>query len=140
MPFLGIDLGTTNSVASVNFGVRAASHTGRVSLPSVVGFLPNGVIQVGAIARRRRAIDSPNTIFSSKRIIGRRYDDVETQSFRARYPFEIVETGGRLPAFRTRAGTLYRAGYPGTWAGNHGCGETRYHESAEMGGGYYPWR
>jgi len=104
MQSLGIDLGTTNSVVSVERRVLPISDRGHTTLPSVVGFLPNGTISVGDTARRRRAIDSSNTIYSSKRIIGRRYDDGQTRNFIERYPFEIVELPGGWPAFRTRAG------------------------------------
>lgn len=106
MPILGIDLGTTNSVAAVDQQVRAVSDAGCVALPSAVAFLPNGSVRVGEVARRRRAIDSANTIFSSKRIIGRRFDASETRNFMTRYPFEIVEIEGGWPAFRTRAGDI----------------------------------
>ena len=82
MPLLGIDLGTTNTVVSVDKKICALADSGRTTLPSVVAFLPNGKRNVGEIARRRRAIDCPNTIYSSKRIIGRRFDDSVTQNFR----------------------------------------------------------
>ena len=78
---------------------------GRATLPSVVAFLPNGRIQVGPLARRRRAIDATNTLFSSKRIIGRRFDSFEVRNFRDRYPLAIEEQDG-WPAFRTRAGLV----------------------------------
>ena len=61
MPLLGIDLGTTNSVVTVDRQVRNISDAGRTTLPSVVAFLPNGKVHVGEFARRRRAIDCPNT-------------------------------------------------------------------------------
>jgi molecular chaperone DnaK len=104
MPLLGIDLGTTNTVATVNHGVGTTTHGKCVSLPSVVAFLPNDVVRVGRVARRRRAIDTTNTIFSSKRIIGRAFEDSNTVDFRDRYPFDIVEASCGSPAFRTRAG------------------------------------
>jgi molecular chaperone DnaK len=104
MPLLGIDLGTTNSVVSVDRQIRNITDSGRTILPSVVAFLPNGNVCVGEVARRRRAIDCPNTVYSSKRIIGRRFGDGQTRNFIDRYPFEIVEKRGGFPAFRTRAG------------------------------------
>ncbi len=103
MGLLGIDLGTSNSVAVVDRRVRQLTPDGRSTLPSAVAFLPNGIVRVGEIAQRRRAIDSPNTIFSSKRIMGRRFDDGETRNFMTRYPFEVVDVEG-WAAFRTRAG------------------------------------
>jgi molecular chaperone DnaK len=104
MPLLGIDLGTTNSVVTIDRTVRRITESGRAVLPSVVAFLPNGNVSVGEVARRRRAIDCPNTIYSSKRIIGRRFGDSYTRNFIDRYPFEIVEARGGAPAFRTRTG------------------------------------
>ncbi len=59
---LGIDLGTTNIAAAISSHVFALSSDGRTSLPAVVAFLPNGHTQTGEQARRRRAIDSENTI------------------------------------------------------------------------------
>ena len=103
MDTLGIDLGTTNTVVAVDDQVIRL-EAGRY-MPSVVAYLPNGRVETGSSARSRRSIDSPNTIYSSKRIIGRAWDDVETQEFRDRYPFEMVEVEGR-PAFVTRAGTF----------------------------------
>jgi len=103
---IGIDLGTTNTVAVCDGEVCAVSKSGRRTLPSVVAFLPNGATQVGELARRRRAIDSANTIYSSKRIIGRRFDSHEVNNFRDRYPFEIEELEGGWPAFRTRVGPV----------------------------------
>jgi molecular chaperone DnaK len=103
---VGIDLGTTNSVAARAGEVLPISDEGQTTLPSVVAFLPNGHAQVGEAARRRRAIDSENTIFSSKRLMGRRFDTTETANFQARYPVEMVELEDGMPAFRTRAGLV----------------------------------
>ena len=104
MPLLGIDLGTTNTVVSVDQQIRSLTDDGGRIMPSVVAFLPNGSRSVGRAARRRRAIDCPNTIYSSKRIMGRRMDDEVTQDFIERYPFEMVVKNHDLPAFRTRGG------------------------------------
>jgi len=106
MPLIGIDLGTTNTVVSIDGKIQSLADSGRATLPSVVAFLPNGNRTVGEIARRRRAIDCPNTIYSSKRIIGRRFDDGVTRSFIERYPFDLVETPNGGVAFRTRAGDI----------------------------------
>lgn len=103
---IGIDLGTTNSVAARSGIALEIEGEGHATMPSVVAFLPNGKVQVGAAARRRRAIDSSNAIFSSKRIIGRLFDSYETRNFRERYPFEIVEMPDATLAFETRAGKI----------------------------------
>ena len=104
MQVLGIDLGTTNSVAAIANHVFAVSDEGRTILPSMVAFLPNGHTLVGETARRRRVIDGENTIFSSKRIIGRVWNDSRTTTFRERYPFRLVEGEAGRPLFETRSG------------------------------------
>ena len=101
---IGIDLGTTNTVACHDSEILGIGDGGVGCLPSVVAFLPNGTVATGQGARRRRAIDGHNTIFSSKRIIGRRFDETQTREFRDRYPFELVDGGHDGPLFETRAG------------------------------------
>ncbi len=68
MKKLGIDLGTTNTVAAMDDRVLGLQEDGSATLPSVVAYLPNGRVVTGEAARRRRAIDGRNTIFSSKRM------------------------------------------------------------------------
>jgi molecular chaperone DnaK len=105
MRVLGIDLGTTNTVAAIeNVALPISSEDGRTTLPSVVSVVPNGTIQCGLPAKRRRSIDPRNTIFSSKRIIGRGWSEATTQEFLKRYPFDLVETEDQLVGFSTRAG------------------------------------
>ncbi len=101
---IGIDLGTTNTVACVEDRVLAIGDDGGRSLPSVVAFLPNDTVVVGHAARRRRVIDGPNTLFSTKRIIGCAYRERQTQEFIGRYPFEVIDAGDDRPAFKTRHG------------------------------------
>jgi molecular chaperone DnaK len=102
---IGIDLGTTNTVTAAEDRALLLSD-GDANLPSVVAYMPNGRIVTGAAARRRRSIDGPNTIFSSKRILGRRMHEPETRRFRERYPFELVDIGDGVAAFHTRAGDV----------------------------------
>jgi molecular chaperone DnaK len=105
---VGIDLGTTNSVAAIaGTAIHHASgmETSTV-LPSVVAFPPSGATLVGATARKRRAIDPKNTLYSAKRLIGQRWLSSATSRFRKRYPFELIETSIGGVAFRTRAGDL----------------------------------
>ena len=59
MTILGIDLGTTNTVAAIAGRALTLRREGGAVLPSVVAFPPNGVRQVGSQARRRRPIDLP---------------------------------------------------------------------------------
>ncbi|MEW5852649.1 MAG: Hsp70 family protein [Myxococcota bacterium] len=105
---VGIDLGTTNTSASLEgILVRVPQErTEDTVVPSVVAFVPSGARLVGHPARRRRAIDAKNTIFSAKRLMGRRWSAPETQEFRRRYPFDMVEMKDGSVGFRTRAGVF----------------------------------
>ena len=88
---IGIDLGTTNSVVAVMEGgdpkVITNEEGGRTT-PSVVAFEADGTVLVGQQARRQAITNPENTVFSSKRFVGRRYEEVEQE--RGRLPFEVV--------------------------------------------------
>jgi molecular chaperone DnaK len=103
MRTLAIDLGTTNTVAAVAGDVFSLSDEGAL-LPSVVAFLPNGSTQIGTTARRRRVIDGVNTIWSSKRLIGRRFSESTTRCFADRHPHRLLEAEDGTVLFETRAG------------------------------------
>jgi molecular chaperone DnaK len=107
-PCLGIDLGTTNTSAA--YGMQAldltANPEGGVLLPSVVAFSPTGATLVGSPALRRRIIDPENTIYSSKRVIGRSFSSSEAREFRHRYPFRAREAADGGMEFVTRAGAF----------------------------------
>ena len=80
---IGIDLGTTNSCVSVMEGnqpVVIANHEGRRTTPSVVAFLDNGEIKVGDPAKRQSIINPKNTIASIKRFMGRKYNEVGSET------------------------------------------------------------
>src|SRR5579875_3461034 len=81
---VGIDLGTTNSVvAAVMEGGRAEvipnAEGGRVT-PSVVAFTDDGQRLVGQVARRQAILNPQATIYSAKRFIGRRFEEVEEET------------------------------------------------------------
>ena len=89
---IGIDLGTTNSVAAVMIGgepVVIPSAEGERLVPSVVAVNKNGERLVGRVARNQAIINPENTIFSIKRFMGRRYDDPEVQRAKSRVPYKI---------------------------------------------------
>src|SRR5471032_1531683 len=72
---LGIDLGTTNSLVGVvdsGFPILLADADGNRLTPSVVHYAKDGAATVGSPALRQRALDSDRTVFSVKRLIGRR--------------------------------------------------------------------
>lgn len=89
---IGIDLGTTNSVAAVMMGgepVVIPSAEGERLVPSVVAVNKNGERLVGRVARNQAVVNPENTIFSIKRFMGRRYDDPEVQRAKAHIPYHI---------------------------------------------------
>jgi molecular chaperone DnaK len=79
---VGIDLGTTNSVIAANEGgnyVVTPNAEGARTTPSVVAFTENGERLVGQIARRQAILNPKGTIYSAKRFIGRRFDEVTSE-------------------------------------------------------------
>ena len=92
---LGIDLGTTNSVAAVieagEPGVVENAEGGRLT-PSVVALnTRTGERYVGQVAKRQAVTNPENTLFSVKRLMGRRYDDPEVQSAATKLPYQLVQ-------------------------------------------------
>ena len=90
---IGIDLGTTNSCVAVLDGdkVRVLENSeGRRTTPSVVAYADDGEILVGDAAKRQAVTNPQKTLFAIKRLIGRRYDDVEVQRDLSIMPFKIV--------------------------------------------------
>ncbi|MGE5557714.1 MAG: molecular chaperone DnaK [Bacillota bacterium] len=88
---VGIDLGTTNSVVAVMEGGKPTviiNSEGNRLTPSVVAFAKTGERLVGQLAKRQAVLNPESTIYSAKRFIGRRYQEV--QSERANVPFKIV--------------------------------------------------
>ncbi len=79
---VGIDLGTTNSVIAVTEAAKPTvvpNAEGQRTTPSVVAFTPQGERLVGQLARRQAILNPKGTIYSAKRFIGRRYDEVESE-------------------------------------------------------------
>ncbi|PSR20384.1 MAG: molecular chaperone DnaK [Sulfobacillus acidophilus] len=88
---VGIDLGTTNSVIAVMEGGQPTvvlNSEGSRLTPSVVGFSKSGERLVGQLARRQAVMNPENTVFSIKRFIGRRFDEVTEE--RTRVPYRVV--------------------------------------------------
>src|SRR5688572_22320447 len=89
---IGIDLGTTNSVVSVMEGKEAkviVNEEGSRLTPSVVAWDDKGEILVGTIAKRQAVTNPENTVYSSKRFIGRRFDEVTKDI--PRVPYKVVK-------------------------------------------------
>jgi len=88
---IGIDLGTTNSVVAVMEGDKPTvivNEEGARTTPSVVGFAKDGERLVGVVARRQAITNPENTVYSAKRLIGRRFDESET--ILSRLPYNVV--------------------------------------------------
>ncbi len=90
---IGIDLGTTNSCVSVIQGDQTeviANAEGARTTPSMVAYTESGERLVGQIAKRQAVTNPDRTIFACKRLIGRKLDAEEVQSFAKVAPFKIV--------------------------------------------------
>jgi molecular chaperone DnaK len=89
---IGIDLGTTNSVVSVMEGATAKvipNKEGNNTTPSIVAFTKDGKRLVGLTAKRQAITNPENTIFSSKRFIGMRYDEVTSEA--SKVPYKVAK-------------------------------------------------
>jgi molecular chaperone DnaK len=88
---IGIDLGTTNSVVAVMEGGEPAvivNQEGARLTPSVVAFSKEGERLVGQVAKRQAVTNPENTVFSIKRFMGRKHDEVATEA--SRVPYKVV--------------------------------------------------
>jgi len=94
---IGIDLGTTNSVVAVMEGGEPkviANEEGGRTTPSVVGFTKTGERLVGQVAKRQAITNPENTIYSIKRFMGRRYDEVNEEM--KMVPFKVKRSGDHV--------------------------------------------
>lgn len=91
---IGIDLGTTNSVVAVMEGGNPtviANSEGNRTTPSVVAFSKSGERLVGITAKRQAVVNPENTVYSVKRLMGRRFDDSETKRTTDMVSYHIAE-------------------------------------------------
>jgi molecular chaperone DnaK len=94
---IGIDLGTTNSCVAVLEGGEPkviANEEGARTTPSIVGFSKSGERLVGQVAKRQAITNPENTIFSIKRFMGRRYDEVSDEM--KMVPYKVVKQGDHV--------------------------------------------
>jgi molecular chaperone DnaK len=94
---IGIDLGTTNSCVAVMEGGEPkviANEEGARTTPSIVGFSKSGERLVGQVAKRQAITNPENTIFSIKRFMGRRYNEVTDEM--KMVPFKVVQQGDHV--------------------------------------------
>ena len=96
---IGIDLGTTNSCVAVMEGGEAkviVNEEGNRTTPSIIAFKDNEKL-VGQVAKRQAVTNPENTIYSAKRFIGRRFDEVQEEI--KRIPCKIIKKGNNDCAF-----------------------------------------
>ncbi|KAL3101235.1 hypothetical protein niasHT_027991 [Heterodera trifolii] len=106
---IGIDLGTTNSCVAVMEGKQAKvieNAEGSRTTPSIVAFTKDNERLVGAPARRQAVTNSENTLYATKRLIGRRFDDPEVQKDIKVVPYKIVKASNG-DAWLEAQGKLY---------------------------------
>ncbi|MEU7813013.1 molecular chaperone DnaK [Pseudonocardia sp. NPDC049154] len=100
---VGIDLGTTNSVIAAWEGGEASvvpNAEGARTTPSVVAFTENGERLVGQLARRQAILNSKGTIYSVKRFVGRRFEEVEEEAGQVTY--DVVPDANGLARIKVR--------------------------------------
>ena len=92
---IGVDLGTTNSCVAVIIDGKTAkvieNSEGARTTPSIIAYMPDGEILVGAGAKRQAVTNAKNTIYASKRLIGRKFNEKAVQKDIDLMPFTIVE-------------------------------------------------
>ena len=96
---LGIDLGTTNSCMAIIEGGQPKvleNAEGNRTTPSVVAINKNGERFVGAAAKRQAVTNPENTLYSIKRLIGRRFEDAEVQDAVKTLPYKLVKSGNNV--------------------------------------------
>jgi molecular chaperone DnaK len=92
-PVIGIDLGTTNSVVAIVQGGQPQvirNRTGQTLTPSVVAITSAGKRLVGQLAKRQAITNPENTVYASKRLIGRKYSSDQIRRAREVLPYRIV--------------------------------------------------
>ena len=95
---IGIDLGTTNSCVAVMEGnepVVIANSEGKRTTPSVIGFIDGGERKVGDPAKRQAITNPQKTVFSIKRFMGERYDNLSNEI--SRVPYKVVRGDNNTP-------------------------------------------
>jgi molecular chaperone DnaK len=91
---IGIDLGTTNSCVAILEGGSPKvieNSEGARTTPSIIAYMEDGEILVGAPAKRQAVTNPKNTLYAVKRLIGRKFDEKEVQKDIALMPFEITK-------------------------------------------------
>ena len=96
---LGIDLGTTNSCMAITEGGQPKvleNKEGNRTTPSIIAMSKSGDRLVGQLAKRQSVTNPQNTLYSIKRLIGRRFEDKEVQDVAKHMPYKIVADGEKI--------------------------------------------
>ncbi len=104
---IGIDLGTTNSVVAIMEGKEPkviVNEEGDRVTPSIVAWDDRGEVLVGQIAKRQAITNPEGTVYSSKRFVGRRFEEVETEA--KRVPYHVVRRDNGDAAIKVGDNTL----------------------------------
>ena len=104
---IGIDLGTTNSVVAIMVGREPkviVNEEGSLITPSVVAWDEKGGVLVGQIAKRQAVTNPTNTVFSAKRFIGHRFEEIADE--KKRVPYEVTRAANDDCAFSIRGKTV----------------------------------
>jgi molecular chaperone DnaK len=104
---IGIDLGTTNSVVAIMVGREPkviVNEEGSLITPSVVAWDEKGEVLVGQIAKRQAVTNAENTVFSAKRFIGRKFEEVAEEA--KRVPYKVNRAPNGDSAFSVRGKSL----------------------------------
>ncbi len=119
MRALGIDLGTSTTLAAAHGQVLVPRGAASPIVPSVVAYPPSGPSLVGEAARRRRAMDPRNTLSSTKRVIGARYGSSRMKLFAEHHvAYDLCATEDGALGIRTRHGVVTPTDVAATLAGS----------------------
>ena len=129
---IGIDLGTTNSVVAVMEGGKPAVITnpeGGRTTPSVVAINDKGERLVGQVAKRQAITNPGNTVYSVKRFMGRKFDEVGTESTEVPYEIEAAENGDVRIMIRNKGYAPPELSDPDGGSSAHQPGKRKYPRS-----------
>merc|ERR1719253_688469 len=107
---VGIDLGTTNSCVAIMEGSTPKvieNSEGMRTTPSIVGFTSDGQRLVGIPAKRQAVTNPEHTVFATKRLIGRPFDDEATKKDMKNLPYKVVKAPGKNDAWIEAQGEKY---------------------------------
>jgi len=107
---IGIDLGTTNSCVAIMEGKNPRvieNSEGARTTPSVVAFSPEGERLVGMVAKRQAVTNPLNTLYATKRLIGRKFGDKEVSDVQKLVPYEILKADNSSDAWVQAGGKKY---------------------------------